>query len=282
MRVQNPAISFRLGATSMPDLQRPDVSLHYVVSGDGPPLVLLSGLLSDNATWAPLMPFLEPHFTVIRPDNRTTGRTTPWDAKVTVQHMAQDAIALMDHLGYARFHVAGHSMGGLMGIEIAGLVPDRVAGLSILASGAVRIARAMHVFDTLLSIRRASPDGETLWLKTLYPWIFRPKFFDNPDNTQSALETALAYPHAQTADAMALQIEALRSFRPETRPESLKCPVQTLLAGQDLIIPPDAARKSFDKIPDVEHHLFEDAGHSIVWDAPDWVAERLIEFANRR
>lgn len=266
----------------MPDMKRPDITLHYEVSGNGPPLLLLAGLLSDSATWQPLLRLLEPHFTLIRPDNRTTGRTIPWDAPVTVQHMAQDAVTVMDHLGHDQFQIAGHSMGGLMGIEIAGIAPDRVAGLSILASGAVRIPRAMHVFDTLLAIRRASPDGETLWLRSLYPWIFRPGFFENPSNTKMALEAALAYPHAQTADAMALQIDALRNFRPETRPSDVKCPVQSLLAGQDLIIPPDAAQKSFGSIPDVQHHRIEDSGHSIVWDAPDWVAERLIAFATDR
>lgn len=265
----------------MPDLKCPDITLHYEISGRGPPLLLLAGLLSDSATWQSLLGLLEPYFTLIRPDNRTTGRTTPWDAPVSVQHMARDALALMDHLGHEEFHIAGHSMGGLMGIEIAGHAPDRVTGLSILASGAVRIPRAMHVFDTLLAIRRASPEGETLWLRALYPWIFRPDFFKDPNNTEMAIEAALAYPHAQTVDAMAAQIDALRNFRPETRPESLKCPVQTLLAGQDLIVPPDAARASFDGIPNVQHHRIEDSGHSIAWDAPDWVAEHLIAFHKR-
>ena len=95
----------------MPKLERPDLSLHYEVTGNGPPLLLLAGFMSDHASWTPLVPLLAGHFSCIAPDNRTTGQTTPWDAPVSVKHMADDAVALMDHLGHDRFHIVGHSMG---------------------------------------------------------------------------------------------------------------------------------------------------------------------------
>ena len=83
----------------MPDLKLDDISLHYEVDGSGPPLLLHAGMLSDSATWAPLVPLLTEHFTLIRPDNRSTGRTTPGDAPNSGAHMAADVLALMDHLG---------------------------------------------------------------------------------------------------------------------------------------------------------------------------------------
>ena len=109
----------------MPDISLNDISYHYEIEGSGPPLLLLAGMLSDSATFAGFAPMLTDHFTVIRPDNRTTGRTTPLDAPVSVDQMAQDAVALMDHLGIDRFHVAGHSMGGLMALESEALVVGR-------------------------------------------------------------------------------------------------------------------------------------------------------------
>ncbi|THH35426.1 alpha/beta fold hydrolase [Aliishimia ponticola] len=262
----------------MPDLVRPDLSLHYEIGGDGPPLLLLAGMLSDSATWAPLLPLLEPHFTVIRPDNRTTGRSTPWDAPVTVAHMVDDAIALLDHLGHDKVHIAGHSMGGLMGMEIAGLHPDKVASLSILASGPVRIPRGLAMFESLLAVRRCGPGGEEAWLRALYPWIFGPAFFETPENVETALGAALAYPHAQSADAMALQIEALRGFRPRSKIGDIACPVQTVFAGEDLIIPNDAARDAFRAIPNLTQSEIATAGHSIVWDAPNEVADKIMHF----
>ena len=263
----------------MPDLSLNDISYHYEIEGDGPPLLLLAGMLSDSATFAGFAPMLTDRFTVIRPDNRTTGRTTPLDAKVSVDQMARDAVALMDHLGIDRFHVAGHSMGGLMSLEIASRCPSRVATATVLASGRARSPRTMAVFDALLAIRRA-PKGEEMWLRSLYPWVFGHGFFENKNNVPTALQAALAYPHAQTVDAMALQIEAFRAFRPVAKLAEIPCPTLVFYAGLDLMIPPDVARPSFAPIPDLTEVTIPASGHSIVWDAPQEVAKPLVEFLN--
>ena len=263
----------------MPEFDLPDARLHYELSGDGPPLLLLAGMLSDGATWLPVLPLLEPHFTLIRPDNRTTGRTVPNDVPTTVTQMIDDATALMDHLGHDTYHVAGHSMGGLMGMEIAGLHPERVSSLTILASGPVRIPRGMAMFDALLAIRRSGPKGEEIWLRALYPWIFAPRFFEDAANVDTALNAALAYPHAQTADAMAHQIDALRVYKPRARMTDVACPTQILQAEHDVLIPNTAAAEAFQSIKGVQIYMISDAGHSIVWDAPDAVGDRIVDFA---
>ena len=261
----------------MPELSLPDVSLHFEVDGSGPPLLMLAGMLSDSASWGALAPLLTDHFTLIRPDNRSTGRTTPWDAEISVAQMARDALAVVDHLGHETFHLVGHSMGGLMAMELAGMAGERVQKLSILASAPVRAPRTMAVFDALLAVRRAA-EGETLWLRALYPWIFAPGFFTDPKNVETALAAAMAYPHAQSADAMAHQLEALRGFRPATRPADLTCPTLILHAAEDLLIPRAAAEEAFAKIPEVTQITLSDAGHSIHWDAAETVAAHLRRF----
>lgn len=264
----------------MPDISLNGVSLHYEVSGEGPALLLLAGMLSDSATWAPLLPLLEPHYTLVRPDNRTTGRTRPWDAPVSVTQVADDAAALMQALGHTRYHIAGHSMGGLMGMEIAGTQPEHVASLTILASAPVRIPRSMAMFDSLLQTRQSGPAGEQLWLRALYPWVFAPKFFEEPANVDTALDAALAYPHAQTAEAMALQIQALGQFKPRVRIEDLTIPTQAVFAEHDILIPNEAGRKAFARNPKIDLRDIQGAGHSIVWDAPEAVADVIRRLAS--
>ncbi len=261
----------------MPDLSLNDITLHYEIDGSGPPLLLLAGMLSDSAAWSILVPLLTPYFTVIRPDNRTTGRTRPWDAPADCALMAQDALALMDHLKIDRFHVGGHSLGGLLSLEIAHAAPERAATATVLASGRVRSPRTAAVFDALLAVRRA-PEGEEAWLRALYPWLFGNRFFEDMQNVEDALAAALAYPHAQTVDAMAHQIAAFRAFRPKARMAEITCPALVLYAGQDLMIPPELARPSFAPIPDLTEASIDHAGHSIVWDAPTEVAEHLLAF----
>lgn len=265
----------------MPELTLPDISLHYEVDGSGPPVLLLAGMLSDSASWTPVVEPLAEHFTVLRPDNRTTGRTTPWDAPVSVKTMAKDASALMAHLGHDRFHVVGHSMGGRMALELFGLEPDAIASLSILASGPHKLPRSLAVFDALMAIRQ-TPDGEKLWLKALYPWVFAPAFFEDPRNTETALDAALNYPHAQSAQAMAHQIEILRDFALSVALTDITCPTQILYAAEDALIPPGPAQQAFAPIAHAEHHIIPDAGHSIVWDAPQAVTGHLLRFLTQR
>jgi len=261
----------------MPDLKLDDITLHYEVEGTGPPLVLLGGMLSDSASWGPIVAPLARTFTVIRPDNRSTGRTMPWHAPISVAHMARDALALMTHLGFARFHAAGHSMGGLMALELTALAPERIATATVLASGRTRTPRTMAVFDALLAVRRAQ-GGEETWLKALYPWVFGQAFFATPDKATMAMAAAQAYPYRQSADAMAHQMEALRTFRPLSKLEEIPCPVHVMYAEDDLLITPDAARKGFAKIPNLTEHTVEGAGHSIVWDAPEEVVQQMHGF----
>ena len=261
----------------MPNLKLDDITLHYEIDGSGPPLILLGGMLSDSASWGPVVAPLARDFTVVRPDNRSTGRTVPWDAPISVAQMARDALALMDHLGHGRFHAAGHSMGGLMALEMTALAPDRIATATVLASGRARTPRTMAVFDALLAVRRAE-GGEDNWLKALYPWVFGQAFFATPEKAEMAMAAARAYPYGQSADAMAHQMEALRGFRPLSKLEDTPCPVHVMYAQDDLLITPASARKGFAKIPDLTEHTVEGAGHSIVWDAPEEVVTQMRAF----
>ncbi|MDF1728225.1 MAG: alpha/beta fold hydrolase [Sulfitobacter sp.] len=261
----------------MPELSRPDLTLHYELEGEGPPLLLLAGMLGDSASWAALAPLLTPHFTVVRPDNRSTGRTSPWDAPADMTLVAEDALALMDHLGFETFFCAGHSMGGIVTLELAHAAPERVTRAAVLASGRVRSPRTMAVFDALTAIRRA-PEGEEMWLRALYPWLFGPAFFEGSEKVEAALAAARAYPHAQSAEAMAHQIAAFRRYRPKAKLDEITCPTLVLYAGADLMIPPELARPSFAALSDLTEVTIAGAGHSIAWDAPEEVAEHLVGF----
>jgi pimeloyl-ACP methyl ester carboxylesterase len=138
----------------------------------------------------------------------------------------------------------------------------------------------MAMFDTLMAIR-AAPGGEALWLRALYPWAFRPAFFEDPANIEVALGAALNYPHAQGLDAMALQVAALKGYQRETALADLALPVQVIYGEHDLMIPEAPARAAFAAIPGVEQRTIADAGHSLHWDQPQAVLAALTGFLDR-
>ncbi|PNT09036.2 hypothetical protein POPTR_012G017100v4 [Populus trichocarpa] len=67
-------------------------------------------------------------------DNRGMGRSSVPTKKseYTTKIMAKDAIALMDHLGWRKAHIFGHSMGAMIACKLAAMVPDRVLSLALL------------------------------------------------------------------------------------------------------------------------------------------------------
>lgn len=257
----------------MPIFEHSGIAQHYERSGHGPPLLLIGGMMSDSASWVPVIPLLEPHFDVIRPDNRTTGRTTPWDAPASVTHFAADCAALLDHLAVGPAHVMGHSLGGMIGMRLACANPEAVRTLTLAASAPLRLERNVALFETLLAIRRsdAAPD---VWLHAPFAWLFAPALYETPGAVAQAAAVSLAYPHAQSVQAMAHQIAALDSYSPDCVTD-LRCPAQALLARDDLLLPAALARKTLGNLPT---HLIENAGHSIHWDAAGAVTDHLLKF----
>ncbi|CAI5495235.1 unnamed protein product [Closterium sp. Naga37s-1] len=69
-------------------------------------------------------------------DNRGIGKSTcPTDKKAcTTTIMAMDALHLADHLGWTKFHVVGHSMGGMIATKVAAIAPHRVISLALIST----------------------------------------------------------------------------------------------------------------------------------------------------
>jgi proline iminopeptidase len=117
----------------MPAVQLDGVNLHYEVDGDPgrPALVVLHGGLGfDHHLYRrSFAPLVDDHHLVF-PDLRGNGGSFPADlATVTMAQLADDVVALADHLGRDRFAVLGHSYGGFVAQELALRHGDRLDGL---------------------------------------------------------------------------------------------------------------------------------------------------------
>jgi pimeloyl-ACP methyl ester carboxylesterase len=100
-------------------------------AGAGVPLLCLAGLTRSMADFDYLAPHI-PDCRMIRMDYRGRG-ASDWTGAATysVPQEAQDALALMDHLGIDRFAVLGTSRGGLVGMWLAALAKPRLMGLCL-------------------------------------------------------------------------------------------------------------------------------------------------------
>jgi pimeloyl-ACP methyl ester carboxylesterase len=115
-------------------LQRPGARLTYTAGGSGPAVLLIQGVGVAGGAWLPQIDGLHRRHDVVAFDNRGIDGL-PFDEKtLSIETMAQDALAIMDARRVDRFHVVGHSMGGLIAQELALTAPDRVRSLALLCT----------------------------------------------------------------------------------------------------------------------------------------------------
>jgi pimeloyl-ACP methyl ester carboxylesterase len=105
-------------------------------AGNGPALVLVHGYLGGSAQWAAEIDALRHRFDVIAVDLAGYGEACHLPAPTEMAVHAQSVLATLDHLGIRRFHLLGHSMGGMVVQEIVRLAGARVRQLVLYATGA--------------------------------------------------------------------------------------------------------------------------------------------------
>jgi len=151
-------VDIRTGTARIPGDD--DLEIHYEDMGDpsDPPVLLIMGLGAQLVLWRKeFCERLVNHgYRVIRYDNRDVGLSSklhgrraagsliaalarsfiglPSPSVYTLEHMADDAAALLDHLEIDRAHIVGASMGGMIAQILAARYPHRTAGLGIIFS----------------------------------------------------------------------------------------------------------------------------------------------------
>ena len=102
------------------------VRLHYRESGrrSGPPVLMIQGLGADKHLWNLQRLALAPWYRTIAFDNRGAGRSDKPYGAYSMEQMADDAVAVLDHAGVDSAHVIGASMGGVIS-QIMALAPPR-------------------------------------------------------------------------------------------------------------------------------------------------------------
>jgi len=106
------------------------LSLHYEDHGTGLAVLCLAGLTRNSGDFEFLMPHLS-HVRAIRMDYRGRGQSEYAEDFMTysIVQEAEDAVALLDHLGIEQAVVIGTSRGGLISMFLAALHPSRLRGV---------------------------------------------------------------------------------------------------------------------------------------------------------
>lgn len=107
----------------------------FTRTGRGPVLVLVHGFMSGRQYWNRQIEQLQNDFEIIAFDNQGYGDKTDLPGHDSIERFAADILQQLEALGVERFHLLGHSMGGMIAQEIAISAADRVDKLILFGTG---------------------------------------------------------------------------------------------------------------------------------------------------
>lgn len=105
----------------------------YRVDGpeNGPVVILSNSLMASMEMWNGNMEALTDRFRVIRYDMRGHGHSEVTPGPYSIDQLAKDLLALLDHLSVSKAHLVGLSLGGMVSQNVGANYPDRVLSLSL-------------------------------------------------------------------------------------------------------------------------------------------------------
>jgi pimeloyl-ACP methyl ester carboxylesterase len=216
----------------MPTFHVGDATLHYREAGTGNEAVLLLHAFPlSSGMWAPQLAALAGRFRVIAPDYRGLGQSRGATGATTMALIAQDALALLRHLGIRRAAVAGLSMGGYAAFELYRQAPDLFRGLALCDTKAVP--------DT-----QVQKDGREKYAKDALEkgldWVaddFGPKLL-RPEPDQAVLASVKSLIREGTAEGVAAAQRGMAA-RIDSVPTLAKiaCPTLVVYGEHDQVVP---------------------------------------------
>ena len=243
----------------MPSARINGIDLHYEIHGSGPLLYLISGLGGSARFWEPNLAALTRDYTVVLHDQRGTDRSERPETAYSVELLADDVLALMDHLGHESACFVGHSTGGAICQVLATEAPGRVQAMVLYASWP---ATDEH-FTWCFKLRRHVLDGAGTGAYCHGNILFMyPAWYVQEHAAALEVEARNAALLAQPYAVVTARIDAILAFDWLARLPAVRTPTLVVCAADDILTPPYQSRRLANAIPGSRLAILETGGHS--------------------
>jgi aminoacrylate hydrolase len=268
----------------MPLIDRGGVPVFYSRSGTGPAVLLVQGVGVIGNGWRPQVEALAQRFTVITVDNRGIGQSTPCDGPLSIGIMAADALAVMDTEAIGRFHLGGHSMGGVIAQQIALSARDRITSLSLMCTFPRGRDATRLTWPVLAAGLRTRIGTRRMRRRAFVNLVMPPATRDGEDLDATAAALALLFGRdlAEQPRIVMRQLRAMGRFDALSRLGALAhVPTLVLSARYDVISRPEYSRRLASAIPGARLAEIEDGGHGVTIQRAARVNAVLTEHLDR-
>ena len=249
------------------------VDVSYRIEGQGPALYLVHGIGARKTTWDKLIVGLKDRFTCVSYDLRGHGESPVPPTPYTLDDLVDDLEALRQKLGHEKIHVAGHSLGGMIGPAYARAYPEHTLSVGLLSTAAGRSeddrAKLKAVGDAM------EQNGIAETLGTFVARWFTDAFIQaHPDLVEARLQQVNDTP----ADVFlcVFWIYATTEMAPWLH--EVKCPCLVLTGELDGGCNPRLNQFIDGELPDSRLVILEGLKHALMIEASEQVLPHLREF----
>jgi pimeloyl-ACP methyl ester carboxylesterase len=265
------------------------VRLHYLIAGQGDPVVLLHGFAETSHMWRPLIAKLADRHTVIAPDLRGFGQSSAPADGYTKAAMARDIHALVKSFGHDRIRLVGHDIGLMVAYAYAAQYPAEIERLVLMEAFLPGVGDWNSVF-LLRDLWHFHFYGKTpLALVTgrerTYLEHFWNDFAADPAKSLSESDREFYAREYARPDHMKAGMEVFRAFPKDAADfagfAATKLSMPLLVLSGEKAGGPFLIEQGRMVASDVEGVLVKGSGHWLMEEAPDQVIPKLVEFLNR-
>ncbi len=236
-------------------------------------MVFIHGLFGDMNNLGIIARAFSEQYSILRLDLRNHGQSFHAD-DMNYTLMAQDVIAVLEHLQLNNLILVGHSMGGKTAMRVANLRPDLIAKLIVIDIAPVSYKHNWHndVFMGLFAVKQANTESRQTAKPILAQYIkqesiqqFMLKSFDANSSEKFRFNTTALYQHY--ADIMDWQPQA-------------PCEIPTLFikGGLSDYIHPTYTQTILDQFPHASSFTINGSGHWVHAEKPDFVVRAIERF----
>lgn len=250
------------------------VTLDCRVHGRGQEtLICLHGVGSYKEAWDGVVRNLDDRFTTLTFDLRGHGNSTRIRGHYEIDDFVGETMALADHLGFERFHLAGFSLGGLIAQRMALTNPQRIRRLVLLSTVAGRDEEERQQVLSRLEALKAG-DAGSHYNASLSRWLTEEFQERNPEQIRM-LRRRNAENDPQCY-AAAYRVLAETDFGGIL--DQIRCPTLIATGSDDVGSNPRMAHHMHSSIVGSELRILPRLRHSILVEAPELVAGLMNEF----
>jgi len=274
----------------MPNVKLPTgVDLYYETHGQGEALIFVPSTAYSGEVWKPSQMPLASSLNLIFHDPRGCGRSVPTQSVYTIEQMALDIVALMDHLKLPAAHLIGHSMGGRIALSLAENFPGRVKSLIMAASGSGTAGRAGSDCVPGLPHRLVYDLVEMGFEKFIYDEIVESDTFFTKDFRAAQRDQVAAFfkiawaTHAKLPEFIHLCM-ARHNFEGTHRLGDVQAPTLVLIGEADTVGSNHIAQAKIllERIPGAAMKVLKGQSHGFFWQAPEETNQVILDWVNKQ